>query len=343
MNGILNVTGQSGVGKTSFATEGFAQDPKKIAVISWDVKHFEGEDQIGFYRSLAYIMSEKDKYSDPQIEMMEASHQAFKDLPPDLDILVLDAWEVFSKSLAGYVQKHRMELKKNWFGANQFWLTLEIRGHAHTYEAALLDAFQRRAKQVVVINHLQNEFNDQNQPTGRQLPASSRSVIQKSGVRIWLIPNGDKPYPRGLVIKNTSQKSFVKGKGLRTVAVLPQKLSYDVVDTSQEYVSLWDVINHYESNPVGNRELKLYERMNENEHALVEAALIEQVEATEEEKQQEKQNNRLNQLLSDSKIVEFVQGNIGKSAPILYKMAQKAELELDVADIQILLDHLKEG
>ena len=340
MNGILNLTGQSGVGKTSFATEGFARDAKKIAYISWDVKQFEGEDQIGYHKSLAYIMSEQGKYPDPQIEMMEQSHKAFNELPDDLDLLVLDAWEIFSKALAGYVQKHRMELKKNWFGANQFWLTLEIRGHAHTYEAALLDAFQKKAKLVVVINHLQNEFNDNNQPTGRQLPASSRSVIQKSGVRIWLIPNGDKPYPRGLVIKNTSQKVFVQGKGLRTVSVLPQKLSYDLVDTTQEYVSLWDAIHYYEENPVGNRELEYFEQMNENERALVEAALIEQVEATEEEKQREEQNSRKQQLLADDTIVAFIQKNKGKPAPIVYKMAQKEGLELTVSDVQLVLDEL---
>lgn len=343
MNGILNVTGQSGVGKTSFSTEGFARSPEKIAYISWDVKQFEGEDQIRYHKSLAYIMSEQGKYPDPQIEMMEQSHKAFNELPNDLDILVLDAWEVFSKALAGYVQKHRMDLKKNWFGANQFWLTLEIRGHAHTYEAALLDAFQRKAKMVVVINHLQNEFNDNNQPTGRQLPASSRSVIQKSGVRIWLIPNGDKPYPRGLVIKNTSQKTFLKGKGMRTVSVLPQKLSYDMIDTNQEYISLWDVIHHYEKNPVGNRKLEYYEEMNENERALVEAALIEQIEATEEEKQREEQGNRLSQLMANDELVKFVAENKTKPAPIVYKMAKKANIELSVEDAQLLLGKLKEG
>lgn len=342
MIGILNVTGQSGVGKTSFATEGFARGAKKIAMISWDVKHFEAAEQIGFYRSLAYIMSETGNGIDPQIEMMEASHRAFAELPDDLDILVLDAWEIFSKSLAGYVQKHRMELKKNWFGANQFWLTLEIRGHAHTYEAALLEAFQKRAKLVVVINHLQNEFNEQNQPTGRQLPASSRSVIQKSGVRIWLIPNGDKPYPKGLVIKNTSQKVFVDGVGLRTVAVLPQKLSYEKIDTNQEYVSLWDVIRYYEQNPVGNRKLEYYEEMTENERALVEAALIEQVEATEEEKAREEQNSRKQQLLANDAVVTFVKEHIAKSPPIIYKFAKKAEIELTIEDINLLVDELKD-
>lgn len=337
MKGILNVTGLSGVGKTSFATEGFARAADKIAMISWDVKEFEGKDALGYYKSLASILSDT-TYDDPQIAMMEQAHAAFNELPDDLDILVLDAWEVFSKSLAAYVQKYHMKLKKTWFGMNMFWKTLEMRGHAHLYEAAILDSFQKKAKLVVVINHLKAQFNDKNEPTGLFIPDSSRSVIQKSACRIWLTPLEGKPYPAGLVIKNTSEKRFVDGVGMRTVSILPPKLSYDALSELGEYVSLWDVINYYYKNPIGNRKPNVYESMNHGEYTMVQATLLEQIEQSPEEKEKE----TAEALASNPEIMEIITKNNGKPAPIVYKKLKNAGHELTVEQVEILLKKVGE-
>jgi|GEM_PF-4227004 hypothetical protein len=337
MKGILNVTGLSGVGKTSFASEGFARSPEKIAMITWDVKEYEGRDVIGYHASLAHILSDT-SYTDPQIAMMEEAHKAFDALPDDLDILVLDAWEVFSKSLAAYVQVNHMKLKKVWFGMNGFWKTLEMRGHAHLYEAAILDSFQKKAKLVVVINHLKPQYNDKNEPTGLFVPDSSRSVIQKSACRIWLTPLEGKPYPAGLVIKNTSEKRFVSGVGMRTVSVLPPKLSYDVLDELGEYVSLWDVINYYYKNPIGNRKPNAYESMNHGEYQMVQSTLLEQIEQSNDEKEKVEAEA----LSNNPEIMEIVEKNKSKPAPLVYKKLKNGGFELTVSQVEVLLKKVGE-
>lgn len=249
VNGIVQVTGEPDVGKTTFALECGA-DPSRICFFDGDTKGRATVDQLlssgvkfGAYHDLTALAEGK-----REVEFFLAVRGLIDAIEPDqYDAIVFDTWDRFGKCFHPYVAAHPSEFKRNWSPSGRI-KGAEMWQEAQQYEARILNRLGTLSPLVVVVSHLK-DFYLNSAKTGKQVPASSRTFSRVPRFRIWLRHNPASPVPIGLVLKRIDTKRYVEGKGLRTVSVLPRKIVPRPGDES-----LWDTIAWYFKNPVGIRE-----------------------------------------------------------------------------------------
>lgn len=270
LEGVIHVTGEHDVGKTTFALECGA-DPAKILYFDDDVK---GKATIadlqaagikfGRYVDLVALSRKKTEY-DFHKEVI-AIIQAIK--PGEYDAIIWDTWTNFAASCHSYILKHPGEFRLNWApmgtikGAQQWQ-------EARRYEAAIINAMAAMTKTLILVTHLKDHYVGKVKVPGKQVPASSPTLERIPRFRIWLRqnPNG-RPVPIGLVLKRLDKKHFEAGKGIRTVSVLPRK----IVPHENQH-SLWDTIWQYWDEPFGDREPNASELPDDFELSILENTL----------------------------------------------------------------------
>lgn len=266
LHGVVSISGGVGVGKTSAAL-GTGAAPERTALLDWDGKSPGIE--LGFYKSFSemQVNGNELQMAEKAVETIVLLSQSDK-----YDVVILDAWEWFTKALPSYVFKHQNSLRTRWSPNGRF-ATMQKQAFAKEYEASLLALLQRSARMVIVVNHLTDQYIDDVR-TGRQVPNSSWRLNQVAGFRLWLRQNAHHPCPIGLVVKNVAMRQFDKNRGvIMSVNALPKRLSTEAVPGSGGYVSIWDIITHYIENPIGTRPPLPYETPSEFEDALITGTL----------------------------------------------------------------------
>lgn len=273
--GIIHVTGEPDVGKTTFALQCGAS-PSRMAFIDDDGKERGTAAQLEtagtpfkFYKDLK---SETSGLS--QLQVYEKCQEIVAELASvkgGLDAIVWDTWTRFAGTLKAYVRKN-----PNQFRESQDWAPMgQIKGaqqwkEAQEYEAQLLAKLNGIAPVVILVTHLKDQYIG-SRKTGKQIPDASRTIVKVPAFRVWLRRNpSGSPVPVALVLKRIKSMEFVDGKGLRTVNVLPPR-----VQPSGDDRSVWDAIKRYTDKPVGDRELLPEEMPNQFERSLIEGIMTE--------------------------------------------------------------------
>jgi len=273
INGIIHVTGEPDVGKTTFALECGA-DPSRICFFDSDVKGRATvgdllETGVGFtYHDLVALGKGL-----RQVEFHEACLDLIADIKPNqYDAIIWDTWTRFGKTCHPYVMAHLQDFRLRWApmgtikGAQQWQ-------EARRYEAEILNRLQTLAPTVIVVTHLK-DFYVAGRRSGKQVPACSKALVRVPRFRIWLRHNPVSPVPIGLVLKRLDRK-IVTDDGLRTVSILPRKITPREGDRS-----LWDTIGWYFENPIGLRQPTPEETPDAFELSILDGTLTEEQKVT---------------------------------------------------------------
>ena len=163
------------------------------------------------------------------------------------DSIVWDTWSEFGRSFHSYVTKHPKEFKESWSAMGRIKSGEQWR-EARKYESIVINHLAGLTKALFLVTHLRTHYLNNVAVPGKFTPDCSPTIEKVSRMRLWLRqnPNG-RPVPIALVLKRLDKK-FVDDEGkIRTVSVLPRKIS-----PSSENNSLWDTIWNYWDEPVGN-------------------------------------------------------------------------------------------
>lgn len=268
IRGIIQVTGEIDTGKTTFALECGAE-AERICFLDSDTKGRATIDQLladgitfGAYHDLTALAEGK-----RELEFLAACLAIVDSIEVgQFDAIIWDTWERFGKCFHPYVVAHPAEFKQKWSPSGKI-KGAEQWQEAQQYESRVLNRLGKLAPVVIVVSHLKDDYFN-NVKTGKQKPASSRTLNRVPRFRIWLRHNPESPVPIGLVLKRVDKKMAVEGKGLRTVSVLPRRIAPRPDDES-----LWDTIGWYFENPVGLRQPTPNETPDEFELSILDGTL----------------------------------------------------------------------
>jgi hypothetical protein len=263
-SGIVNVVGESDVGKTTFALECGAS-PDKIVFIDDDVK---GQ---AIANDLAQAGTPLGKYVNLVSEtkgMLETEfHKYCIDLIgsiPDntYDAIIWDTFTRFEKSFHPWVLTHQKDFRERWspmgvvHGA-EIWIV------SQEYESQVLDLLQRKAKLVILTSHMKDE-NRNGIRTGKRIPDTMKPVLVKSTLRVLLRHSDDgSPVPTGLILKRIGKRMVVDG-AIQTISVLPRKVRQ----------LNWKRIGELWDSPIGNRPPSVDELPNEFELSMLDSTVL---------------------------------------------------------------------
>lgn len=278
IEGIIQVTGPSDVGKTTFALECGAE-PSRILLVDDDIKGRatvkQIEKDIGkFGRYVDFVEDAKGRsLLDIHVRGMDIISSI---KPGEFDAIVWDTWSRFGSTFVAFVRKNlsRFRAPGEWSQKGA------IKGpeqwkEAQLYEATVLNHLQSLAKCVILVTHIKN-FYSGGVKTNKQIPDSSRTLNRIPVMRLWLIHNpSGSPVPVALVLKRPSIKKFVKSKGLRTINILPRKIT-----PSESDQSLWDTIASYYDNPMDRHKPQPDETPDEFQLSILDGTLTKEQQAT---------------------------------------------------------------
>jgi hypothetical protein len=314
INGIVQITGEMGVGKTSLALGRPDVKPNQIAVYNMDVKPYPvmgtGANR-GYkhYGSYLHILQDITNVK-PEHTLVEAVLADFAKAA-GAKVAIFDGWEIFAKSWTSYFLE-RSGKYKQVIGDGTFAQMSKL-GHAPKVEVSLLDELMSKigVETIFIINHLQDEYeapdgSDKGIKTGRKVPEASKRLEQKASMRVWLKHNPDHACPIGVVLKDPGFHKYVDGQGIIPYRLFPDRLSPKVLgDVAGKDVSLWDIIRHYTANPVGARILYDFEKATPEEFAMMSGSL------TETQRKVWENNQKLALLLGEGYNEELI-AEIGK-------------------------------
>lgn len=277
VTGIVQVTGPHDTGKTRFALECGA-DPLLTAFIDDDIKGRSTVDQarrdgisFGFYADFVAECQGKSL-----LEIHKAGLALIDTIPDNLDAIVWDTWTRYAGTFKAYVTANPGEFRaaKEWPAMAQMKGATQWQ-EAQLYEARILSALLDKAKLVILVTHLKDHYGANDQRSGAQIPASSRTLSRVPVMRLWVLHTPGSPVPSALVLKRINRNRFVEGRGLRTINILPRKIV-----PSPDDLSLWDTIRRYYDNPMGNRKPTPDETPTAEELAILDGVLTKEQQRT---------------------------------------------------------------
>jgi hypothetical protein len=275
VKGIILVTGPINVGKTSFAfhtgypmsqVDYFSFDAKKPVIVGA---------QFGFYREYLGIMAEKKELAMVEAFLNDVQARRGK----GGKVLVVDGEEVMRRNFAAYTKKNKAALRDYWFGRGGIWQSYEELGFAKQFEGAFFASLQEQYELVILINHLEGvRDNDSEKDEKPLIPGKMKADVKevlakKASFRLWLVPTDGHMCPSAIVTKNPGFHEVGKDGMVRTMSLFPPKLSpFALPDWKErEFISLWDVIKHYEANPFSTKfpTVQPYEMLTDAEREMV--------------------------------------------------------------------------
>jgi len=270
--GVVLVTGEHGVGKTSFGLE--AGPPAKMLFVDNDLKGRSTVDQIrtdefpfGRYVDMIGLTAGKKALDSHTIGL-----KMIDSIEPDaFEVIMWDTWPEFASTCYDYVSAHPGEFRDpdNWAAMGKIRKGEEYK-EARFYEASLISRLHKLAPLVILVSHLKNQYLN-NAPTGKEIPAVSKAVDRVCNMRLWLRHNPAGTVPIGLVLKNIDRKEYDASLDrLRTVQILPTRITPQPGETS-----LWDAIHRYYEAPAGLRAPLSHEIPDDFENSIVQGTLTE--------------------------------------------------------------------
>jgi len=276
---IVHITGESDVGKTTMALECGAL-PEEIVFIDSDIKGATKVSQLastgmqfGMYRDAlndtrGMLEIERYQYYIGVIEEIRQLDESKR------RAIIFDTWEPFEKTLQPVVSKDPKKFREFYspmgtIRGSEIWLA------SFDYEAEIVGELSALCDLLILVTHVKNYNVGGKRIEGKVVADCKRPVVQKSLVRIWLKHNPKSSVPIGLVMKRLGKTGYVEDKGIRTVNVLPRKITPREGDES-----LWDTIKYYWEHPIGNRKPEAWETPDEFELSILEGTLTEDQKLT---------------------------------------------------------------
>lgn len=277
VKGIILVTGKVNVGKTSFGfqtghpiweTDYFSFDSKPPVMIGAKAK-------FGFYKEYYGIMSQRKELAMIEEFLNDLKSRSGK----GSKVAVIDGEEVLRRNFAAYTKKHKAELRDYWYGRGGIWAAYEELGFAKKFEATLFSSLQDRYDLVILVNHLEGVRDEDSEKEEKPLiPGKLRADVRdelakKASFRLWLVPTDGHLCPSGIVTKNPGFHDVDENGMVKTMSLFPPKLSpFALPDWKErEFISLWDVIKHYEANPFSSKfpKVESFEMLTDDERQMV--------------------------------------------------------------------------
>lgn len=269
LRGVIHVTGFPDSGKTSFALE-CGIPPEKICMFDDDIKGGSTISEMqangikfGAYHNLVTLRQGK-----KPVEYHEAIMKLVNAIKPrQYDAIIFDTWTSFADTCHDMVVAYPAKFRDNWspmgkMKSGQMW------AEARKLEGNVINHLTEIAQTVILVTHLKDFYMGEQKVIDKQVPASSKSLERIPRLRLWLMqnPNGS-PVPIALVLKRLDKKILNNGM-LRTIGVLPRKLTPNDSESS-----VWDTLNRYWQDPIGNREATPEETPDEFQLSLIENTL----------------------------------------------------------------------
>lgn len=274
MNGVILVTGEHGTGKTRFGVE--AGDIRKTCLIDDDLKGRATVDRIK--NDLQEVKIEIGKYIDfleitsnkKNLEIHMAGLELIDNIQPgQFDVLVWDTWTRFASTCKAYVSAYpdKFRAAGDWAAMGKIRVGEEYK-EAGLYEAELIAKLQKKVPLVILVSHLKNQYLN-NVQTGKMIPAVSKAVDRVTNMRFWVRHNPEHSTPIALVLKNIEKNTYDAKTGrIKPIKVFPTKIT-----PRSEHQSLWDALEYYYDNPIGDRSPERYETPDDFERSIVEGTL----------------------------------------------------------------------
>ena len=327
-NGLIFVTGEKGVGKTSFAL-GYPTVPKKIAFFNFDEKPLGGiEKSFHSYHTYFHMLADidikgaknKEKADNVMLDKFLADTEDLVKSKNKPELIIIDSAERLLSAFLPFVVKHSKHMKDFAGGGSGKWSARNKIGYAKVFSTAFLAKLREdTGATIILISHLGSKY-VKDVAVGKT-PMTNEILSQKSVLSVWLMHSEDSPVPNALVLKRIDKK-VVTPKGIRQISVLPTKISHESLPSygEEEHVSVWDIIYHYWDNPVGLRELTGFEQLTSEEFALISDTL------TETQKNQLKVASNSNDLGEADSIYlqDTIIANIDKPLPLILKAVKDA-------------------
>ena len=201
-NGVMDVTGAFGIGKTWLAVE--ADLPQNVVLFDYDHGKGAGLDaqlNLGLYMDMTKAVIGK-----PGAALWEHSMKVFSELPQDkFTVAVLDDATTLMKSCKVYVQSHAA-LYQTEYGIRSDFIERDTQGNARgivnmEISKVINTLHNRGVRLVIVTHHLGAKY-----AAGVEVPNKFRikgykNWQQASILTIVLIPGDKPPTPAGLIRK----------------------------------------------------------------------------------------------------------------------------------------------
>ena len=252
--GIIEVIGEHDTGKT-IAMLQTVNNTKDITFIDDDVK---GE---GTVRQMIDQGMEFDEY----IDLSKERAKIGKETPtadellqevvyPTVEriikrkrkVIIWDTWRIVYQSARGHVERNQGKYKDvvTFRGTNEIIQGL-ISKVARAIELSQLNKLKSACDLLLISHHVKDNY-VKNVVVGR-IPESSITFAEVCNMRMWLRRNERSAVPVILFLKRPNLPQPGK-TGLRFINIVPLKVTPD-----EHHESIWDAINDYIKDPIGNR------------------------------------------------------------------------------------------
>lgn len=344
--GIIQITGEFDVGKTSMALE-CGYHPSQIIFVDNDVKGKATvkqliDDGLEFARYIDFtaMVTNKSTWGVYQqtiavldeVEEIVVSNQ-------DVKCLIWDTWSRAGGSFVEYVRKYPERFvvpnsKGNYWTGNAQIVTGTQYKYAALHESAMLNKMQKIIPLIFLVTHIKNRFDGSGVKIGVK-PDSSKALNRVPYFRVWLRRNPESAIPIALVTKRINKKIYDESVGgLRTQSILPPKVTPNIIlpeenGTMHNDRSLWDTIARYYEHPAGLRKLLPAEIPDEKENAILSGTMtkeqrIEWLAALQQKKLVETENTLLLATENPAKAIE-----LSKSGKSLSEIAAQLQVPLN--------------
>ena len=309
MKGIIGITGRVGSGKTGFAL-GCGLLPNQIALFDFNGKP-AGVDGLAVEKYYAGDMAKK-KYS--QVARSFLSEIEALPKKKGLRCVIIDNWAALSQCIYEYFVSSPKEVLKNLeeLAKNGRIKAQQVKGFRRHFEARMLADLGSVYDFVFVIAPLKERSQgkgDSFRFTGEYEPAwlSPTFEVFTSAFWLWRTSNNT---PTALVVKQPPLR-LVEGGRINTMPFLPDKITRLALGNESGYVSLWDIIAHYEKNPFDPNGTPFpHEVLSQKEKQLIALTLSEdELDLLEEDRRES--------------IAEAIVSNEGKPLPEVAKIVSK--------------------
>ncbi len=241
--GIISATGEHDSGKTRFLLE--TTPIHRIAFFHDDTKKPPRTDKIGLFVDLMKDCRD--------MKMMEWGQYVVKRIeaikPGEYDAIIFDTWTRTEQALRYWGKAHAEQFREvETFAVMGSMKNGEKWKEGDRYVAKIINDMANKVGMVGLACHLKDE-NKAGVKTGKMIPDASKTLDTVCNFRVWLRKNPNSGVPIALVLKRLAEDTLDENGFIRTINIMPWKIT-----PRPEDGSLWDTIDYYRANPYGNRQ-----------------------------------------------------------------------------------------
>lgn len=315
--GIIELTGENDAGKTSaaiFLNYKYGIPLKEVAFFHDDVKETPfDESKFGFYVDMKTIREKK-----KLLEFHQEIISIIEKIPPKkYKAIIFDTWREFGLSTQRWGKANPLQFREQKAYIPEANIRFrEEWSEAHNFEATIVNRIKSLTNCLIVTSHLKDYVQSNVKVPGKQVHDLGKIWDTVCNMRLWLRHNPKSGVPIALVLKRISKNS-IDENGMGTVVnVLPRR-----IEPLPEETSIWESVNRYWLNPVGNRLLQENEKPSEFELSILDGTLTKaQKEAWRIEVQSELKKQQEELLLvseEDTKINERIKALFSEGLSIV--------------------------